>query len=35
MSTPDLEDGGPDMAPIPPTLGSTPAKPGHSSGRIQ
>jgi hypothetical protein len=29
----DIEDGGPDMAPIPPTLGSAPAKPRRSSGR--
>jgi hypothetical protein len=28
-----IQDGGPDMAPIPPTLGSAPAKPGRSSKR--
>jgi hypothetical protein len=28
-----FKDGGPDMAPKPPTLGSGPAKPGRSSER--
>ena len=29
-----VQDGGPDMAPRPPTLGSAPAKPGRSSGNV-
>ena len=30
----DIENGGPDMAPKPPTLGSAPAKPGRPSGTV-